>query len=346
MENAIRYVTYVVTADEEGVRLDRWVKRRWSHLSQGILQKILRKGDIKVDGKKISASSPLVPGQIISVYTPLVTPPEAIYPLKKKEKPVWGPEDWLPLKRAILYQDDDILVLDKPSGLATQGGVKLSKHVVGLLEAWFASEQQDVGEGGAIKPYLVHRLDQETSGALMVALNPFSAAFLGKAFQERRVGKSYRAVVLGQFPNSTGDLTFFLQKRPGKMGEKMEIVSPETEGGLYSKTHYQVLEQGETSSCGGASFLWSFVSLHPLTGRTHQLRVHCLEAAGPIWGDGKYGGNQAYPLGKQPLHLHAASLTFPHPRGGTLTLESPLPSMMLETLNFLRSKLQQKIDSF
>ncbi len=337
METATRYITYTVTADEEGVRLDRWVKRRWSHLSQGVFQKSLRKGDIKVDGKKASASSPLVPGQIISVYSPLITLPETVYPLEEKEKPVWSPQDWLPLKQAVLYQDDDILVLDKPSGLATQGGVKLSKHVVGLLETWFGSEQQEAGEGGTIKPYLVHRLDQETSGVLMVALNPFAAAFLGKAFQERRVEKSYRAVVLGQFPHPTGDLTFFLQKRPGKAGEKMEIVSPHTQGGLYSKTHYQVLEQGEVKLSQGVSFSWSFVSLHPLTGRTHQLRVHCLAAAGPILGDGKYGGNQAYPLGKQPLHLHAASLTFPHPRGGTLTLESFLPSHILETLNFLRS---------
>lgn len=337
MENADRYVTNVVTADEEGVRLDRWVKRRWSHLSQGIFQKSLRKGDIKVDGKRVSASFSLVPGQVISVYSPLTTPPETLYPLEKKEKPIWTPGDWLPLKQAVLYQDDDILVLDKPSGLATQGGVKLSKHVVGLLEAWFACEQQEAGEGGVIKPYLVHRLDQETSGVLMVALNPFAAAFLGKAFQERRVEKSYRAVVLGQFPRPKGDLTFFLQKRPGKAGEKMEIVSPQTEGGLYSKTHYQVLEKGEVKLREGTSLLWSFVSLHPLTGRTHQLRVHCLAAAGPIWGDGKYGGHQACPLGKQPLHLHAASLTFPHPRGGTLTLESHLPSHIVETLNFLRS---------
>jgi 23S rRNA pseudouridine955/2504/2580 synthase len=346
VENASRYVTYAVTADEEGVRLDRWVKRRWSHLSQGIFQKSLRKGDIKIDGKKASASFPLAPGQVISVYSSLTTPPETIYPLEEKEKPVWIPEDWLPLKQAVLYQDDDILVLDKPSGLATQGGVKLSKHVVGLLEAWFASEQQEAGEGGTIKPYLVHRLDQETSGVLMVALNPFAAAFLGKAFQERRVEKSYRAVVLGQFPHQAGDLTFFLQKRPGKAGEKMEIVSPHTQGGLYSKTHYQVLEQGEVKLSKDLSFPWSFVSLHPLTGRTHQLRVHCLAAAGPIWGDGKYGGNQAYPLGKQPLHLHASSLTFPHPRGGTLTLESHLPSHILETLNFLRSGVQQKTNSF
>jgi 23S rRNA pseudouridine955/2504/2580 synthase len=344
VEDANRYLTTTVTADEEGVRLDRWVKRRWEAMSQGILQKSLRKGDIRVDGKKAPASFSLAPGQVISVYRPLTTflttLQETIAPLKEKEKPVWGPEDWLPLKQAVLYRDNDILVLDKPSGLATQGGVKLSKHVVGLLEAWFAAEQGE--EDAPTKPYLVHRLDQETSGVLAVALNPFAAAFLGKAFRERQVDKSYRAVVLGQFPHQTGDLVFFLQKRPGKAGEKMEIVSSQAEGGLYSKTHYRVLETGEAKLASTPSFFWSFVALHPLTGRTHQLRVHCLAAAGPILGDGKYGGSHAYPLGKESLHLHAASLTFPHPRGGTLTLESPLTETMLETLTLLRAGARLK----
>ena len=320
-----RHLIYTVTSDESGMRLDRWIRRHFPHLSQGMLQKHLRKRDIQVEGKKASADLLLQGAQQVSMYTPLtVTPPTL---LSKPTLPAPYTDEMLDqVSKWICYEDEDLLALEKPHGWPTQGGTGIKHHVLGALEAWFKRKHPQHPQ----KPLAVHRLDQETSGLLLVALTPFAATKLSEAFRNRQVEKTYHALVLGHFPEEQGTLDFFLKKT----GEKMVALNTPEENALESKTNYKILKKGDLCQ-KNVSVPWSFAELSPLTGRTHQLRVHCLAAAGPILGDGKYGGKQAFPLGRQPLHLHATSLTFPHPRGKQTTLKCALPSYFGLTLNKL-----------
>lgn len=321
-----RHIYCTVTKDEAGTRLDRWLRRHFPHLSQGMIQKHLRKGDIQLDGNKATSSTTLQDAQTIKLYRPLTTPPADF------EKPLpqnvsYSDAILDEVETWICHEDGDILALNKPSGWATQGGTGIKHHVLGALEALFQRRNPEA----PLKPYAVHRLDQETSGLLLVALNPFAARKLGEAFRQRRVEKTYQALVLGHFPAPEGHLTFFLKKT----GEKMICLTEFEPGALESHTRYQVLQTENIHQDNGVTPC-NFVKLSPLTGRTHQLRVHCLAAAGPILGDGKYGGQKAFPLGRQPLHLHAASLTFPHPREKMLTLSCPLPMVFESTLKKIK----------
>lgn len=295
-----------VAAEDEGIRLDRWFHRHMPHVTQGQLQKHLRQGDVRVNGQKGQASDRVQAGQQISVFEGLLMPPE--------KKPLLSPSPHLireadALQQALLYQDHDILILNKPPGLATQGGTKLTLHVAQLIALWTPSI-----------PHIVHRLDRQTSGVLIIALHPQAAAFLGEAFRARKITKIYWALVVGQPPHLEGEIALPLQKRPGRQGEKMEIDAD----GKEAITHYRVI----ASDPKGA---WSWLELSPHTGRTHQLRVHCAALGCPILGDGKYGGKQAFPFGRTPLHLHARAVYFPHPCGKQQAAEAPLPVHMQET---------------
>jgi 23S rRNA pseudouridine955/2504/2580 synthase len=306
-------VTTVMVRPEDGAgRLDRWFRRHYPGLSHGRLEKLLRTGQVRVDGKRARAGDPVSPGQAIRV-PPLAepsTPPPA--------RPV-RPQDEGLLRQLVLYRDDSAIVLNKPAGLAVQGGSKTGRHVDGLLDTLrFDSDE---------RPRLVHRLDKDTSGVLLVARNAASAAFFTRAFREKTTRKVYWAAVVGLPKLPRGCIDLPLAKGCGRGGERVQV---DDEDGKSAVTYYRVIDHT------GARASW--LALLPITGRTHQLRAHCAALGTPILGDVKYGGATAQLAGivaASGLHLHARSLDIPSPAGGLLRVTAPLPPHMRETWNAL-----------
>lgn len=309
--------TLKVPAAEDDTRLDRWLKRRFPALTQGALQKMLRTGQIRVDGKKAEANTRLLSGQELRI------PPMPATPAPKAEPRPLADSVVAEMHAMVLYRDASLIVLNKPPGLAVQGGPGIKKHVDGLLAA-FAEE----GE----KPRLVHRLDRDTSGVLVVACSVTAAAHLAKAFRGRDMEKTYWAVVVGEPQLEAGRITMPLMRAggpgAGKRGGERTAPAEKGEAGQRAVTDYKVLEAAKHRA--------AFLELHPLTGRTHQLRVHCAEALKtPILGDGKYGLAAAHLEGLSgSLHLHARSLRLPHPEGGWLEVTAPPPPHFEGTMRF------------
>lgn len=322
-----------VRADEGDQRLDRWLRRRFPQLSQIRIEKACRKGEIRVDGARARPAQRVEPGQMVRI-PPLGAPPP----------PEQAPAAALPrvdegearaLRAQVLFRDDDILVLNKPAGLAVQGGTGTHRHLDALSDAL----RFDAPE----KPRLVHRLDRDTSGVLVMARNARAAAALTRAFRDRATRKIYWAAVAGVPAPRAGTIRYGLVKAPGHgrggEGEKMHAVHPDrvetTPGARHARTDYMVLE------AAGARVAW--VALVPVTGRTHQLRAHMAEIGHPVVGDGKYGGSgQDNPgdgwgasLGgavSRKLHLHARHLTIAHPATGRpRSFTAPLPEHMART---------------
>lgn len=300
-------------ADGE-IRLDRWFHRHYPALTQGALQKMLRTGQIRVDGRRAEASTRLLPGQAIRV-PPM---PEAPAP-KAAPKPVDAREA-AALARMVIYRDDSVIALDKPQGMPVQGGPGIARHIDGMLDALrFGAEE---------RPRLVHRLDRDTTGVLLLARTAAAAARLAAAFRGREAEKTYWAVVVGRPHPLQGRIDMPLARARGAAGER--TVPAEGRDAARAVTLYRVLDSAQKRA--------ALLELTPLTGRTHQLRVHCAAALGcPILGDGKYGGAAAHPegFGDRTLHLHARALRIPHPEGGVLELAAPLPPHMRETFAFL-----------
>jgi 23S rRNA pseudouridine955/2504/2580 synthase len=303
-----------VGPEDAELRLDRWFKRHFPGLGHGRLEKLLRTGQIRVDGKRARAGDRLETGQSIRV-PPLEEwaggPPRPIPPAEPRDSDVAA------LREAVLYRDADVIVLNKPAGLAVQGGTGTVHHLDGLLDAL----RFDAAE----RPRLVHRLDKDTSGILLLARNAAAAAALATAFRSKTARKVYWAIVVGLPLPRQGRIDMALAKIPGRGGEKM---APEDDG-KSAVTYYSVIENAGDKA--------SFVALLPITGRTHQLRAHCLALGTPILGDGKYGGAAAQIPGApnvRLLHLHARSIALPHPRGGVLSATAPLPPHMLTTWRF------------
>jgi 23S rRNA pseudouridine955/2504/2580 synthase len=300
-------VSTVIVRPEDGAgRLDRWFKRHYPGLSHGRLEKLLRTGQIRVDGKRARAGDPVLPGQSIRVPPlPAVPPPSA----EIAGTPRARPRDVALLRDAVLYRDDWALVLDKPAGLAVQGGTGTARHVDALLDGLrFESDE---------RPRLVHRLDKDTSGVLLIARHAAAAAFFTRAFRDRTTRKIYWAVVAGLPRPERGRIDLGLAKSGGAGRER---VHADAEGGKSAVTYYRVVDHA------GARASW--LALLPVTGRTHQLRAHCAALGTPILGDGKYGGGAAQLPGgaaAHRLHLHARSLAIPHPDGGTLRVTAPIP---------------------
>ncbi|WPB86503.1 RluA family pseudouridine synthase [Sediminicoccus rosea] len=309
--------TLKVPPAEDDTRLDRWLKRRFPALTQGALQKMLRTGQIRVDGKRAEANTRLLAGQELRV------PPMPTAPAPKAEPRPLSEAAVAEMHAMVLYRDDSLIVLNKPPGLAVQGGPGIKKHVDGMLEA-FAED----GE----KPRLVHRLDRDTSGVLVVARTVSAAAHLAKAFRGRDMEKTYWAVVVGEPQIALGRITMPLARLVGAQaaGRGGERTAPAEKGeaGMRAVTDYQVLEAAKHRA--------AFLELRPQTGRTHQLRVHCAEALKtPILGDGKYGGQAAHLEGLSgSLHLHARALRLPHPEGGWLEVMAAPPPHFEETMRF------------
>ena len=316
-------------------RLDRWLKRLFPHLAQGRIEKMCRKGEVRVDGGRVKASTRLSTGQEVRI-PPLPTPGE----VESRPKPTVSDKDAAMMKSLVLFKDDHIIALNKPPGLPTQGGSKQTRHVDGLAEA--------LTFGFDEKPRLVHRLDKDTSGVLLLARTRAVAGALTEAFRARETRKIYWAAVAGvPFPQM-GTIKFGLVKAPGHgaggENEKMRAVHPKdvatTEGAKHATTDYAVL------SASAKRAAW--VAMVPITGRSHQLRAHMAELGHPIIGDGKYGGSGQENLGdgwgamlgggiSRKLHLHARSITIKHPvTGAKLTITAPLPEHMERTWEFLQ----------
>ncbi|KHK92999.1 RluA family pseudouridine synthase [Novosphingobium malaysiense] len=302
MSDSVRQFT--VDNDDDGVRLDRWFKRHLPQVGFAMVSRWARTGQIRVDGKRADVDTRLEAGQTLRVPPGGEAKPGGKAPRPKRELT----EEELDLADSmVLTQDRAAIVLNKPPGLATQGGSGMKQHVDGLLDA-FAPEGP--------RPRLVHRLDKDTSGVLLIARTPGSAAFFSKRFSGRSAKKIYWALVVGVPDISDGMIELPLAKQPGTGGEKMHV---DEEGGQIARTRYRVLDRA------GNRAAW--VELHPLTGRTHQLRVHMAAIGHPIVGDGKYGGQDAFLSGtiSRKMHLHARRLIIDHPDGAPLDVTAPLP---------------------
>lgn len=306
-----------VTEEECGMRLDRWFKSHYEQLPFGYLQKLLRSGQVRVNGKRAKSDMRLLLGQIIRVppLPSLAQPPNLLTMRKLHEK------DYFALKQMLLYEDEKLFVLNKPAGLAVQGGSGIKRHIDGML----ASYVQKNGE----KPRLVHRLDRETSGVLVVARSRSAARSLAQAFRQREIKKRYWALVRGAPQKKEGKISNFLVKEPGPEGDRVRVCSKSVVGSEHAISYYRVLEQ--------CSSILSWLEMEPYTGRTHQLRVHAAALLHPIIGDAKYFEeveNWHLPQGMQnKLHLHARSIELPHPSGGVLRIVAPLPPHMVQSFN-------------
>lgn len=309
-----------VLEDEAGIRLDRWFKRHYNSLSHGQLQKLLRKGSVRVDGKRAKSAQQLEAGQMIRL-------PPSLGDEQKQQKFVTQLKERRvqELKKLIIYQDKDVVAINKPAGLAVQGGTGLKENLDDLLMAF--------SPDGQTKPKLVHRLDRDTSGILLIARTAFAATKLTEAFRDRSTQKIYWAVTIGVPKRERGRITVPLVKR-GEVMEAAKREDPEEEVKT-ALTDYAVAEKAHKSA--------AFVVLRPITGRTHQLRVHLAHLGTPILGDRLYGGvstEQADTLANdgvgQGLHLHARQIIVPHPRGGILDITAPLPAMLKKTFKWFQ----------
>jgi 23S rRNA pseudouridine955/2504/2580 synthase len=326
--SAVQILT--VAGDEGEQRLDRWFKRRFPHVTQGAVEKMCRTGQLRVDGGRVKASDRVVPGMEIRV--PPLPEGEGPRPVESR----MAKTDAGMIQEAVLWQDEHMIVLNKPAGLPSQGGSgQGERHVDALAEA--------LKFGYKEKPKLVHRLDKDTSGVLLLARTDRVARALSEALRHREARKIYWAVVAGVPHPRQGSIKFGLVKAPGRgrggEGEKMRCVHPsrlaETEGAKRAQTDYFTLW------FLGARLSW--MALEPVTGRTHQLRAHMAEIGHPILGDGKYGGSGQENPGdgwgatsggdiSRKLHLHARSLTIEHPVTKTvMTFTAPLPDHMART---------------
>jgi 23S rRNA pseudouridine955/2504/2580 synthase len=311
----MRPVDLITVRPEDGAgRLDRWFKRHYPGLTHGRLEKLLRTGQIRVDGKRAHAGDPIAPGQAIRVPPLPEMPPPPPFPPKPRARP----QDVALLRDAVLYRDDWAIVVNKPAGLAVQGGTNTERHVDALLDGLrFESPE---------RPRLVHRLDKDTSGILLIARNPAAAAFFTRAFRDKITRKVYWAIAVGLPQLRQGRIDLALAKHAGIRGR--ERVHADEEG-KSAVTYYTVVDHAGTRA--------SWLALLPVTGRTHQLRAHCAEIGTPILGDGKYGGSGTQLPGgaaARQLHLHARSLAIPHPQGGTLSVTAPLPPHMRRMWEF------------
>ena len=303
--------TREVTADEAGIRLDRWFKRHFPALTYGQLQKLLRSGQVRVDGKRVDASDRLQSGQNIRVPPHAITPPKAEI---HKQKARLNSR----LQKMILFEDDDVIVLNKPATLAVQGGTGLRENLDDMLK--------DLARPGQGKPKLVHRLDRDTSGILLVARSAYAATKLTEAFRTRATQKIYWGVTLGVPKPEKGKISMPLVKR----GELMVVADKDDEEAKNANTIYQIVEKAKNQS--------AFVAMMPVTGRTHQLRVHMLAMTTPLLGDRLYGKEKTTVLPLEELgkglHLHARRLIIPHPRRGMIDATAPLGPEMQKTFKW------------
>jgi len=310
--------TFTVSDDDDGIRLDRWFKRNKPDVSFTVVAKWARTGQLRLNGKRATPGDRIEAGQEIRI-PPVDAQPEVRPRRAQPKREQLTPDEIEFVRSLVIAESADAFVLNKPPGLATQGGTKTRDHLDRLLDG--------LAEDGA-RPKLVHRLDKDTSGAILVARSARAAAFFSRAFSGRTARKIYWALIVGVPSADEGLIDAPLAKQPGTGGEKMHI---DEENGLPAKTRWRVIDRA------GNRAAW--VELQPLTGRTHQLRAHMAAIGHPILGDGKYGGQEAFLTGglSRKLHLHARRLKIDSPQGGAIDIAADLPEhfrQSLETLGF------------
>jgi len=309
--------TVTVSPDESGMRVDRFLEARFAGLSFSHIQRIIRKGELRVNGRRVDGKDRLQAGQAVRI------PPLHLDQPKPRAAGSEAEEKTRAFLRSItLYEDDDVLVLNKPMGLAVQGGPGMTRHIDGMLEVLRDREGQ--------RPRLVHRLDKDTAGCLLVAKSRFAAAALAKTFRSRSARKIYWALVAGVPRPRQGRVSTFLAKEEREEESFMRIAQHGEEGASHAVTYYAVVDTA------GSKLAW--LSLKPVTGRTHQLRAHMAHIGHPIVGDPKYFDIQNWELPgglQNRLHLLARRIAVPHPRGGTIDVTAPLPPHMQQSWNLL-----------
>jgi 23S rRNA pseudouridine955/2504/2580 synthase len=309
---------YKVLPEESGIRLDRWFKRHYPDVAHGMVEKWLRTGQVRVDGKRTTANFRLEADQEIRIPPVAETP---VLPTASRTRPKPTDEKTIAkLRQSILLMDDHVIVLNKPAGLAVQGGTGMEGN---HLDAMLDSLQFDAAE----RPRLVHRLDKDTSGVLVLGRTASATAKLTAAFRTREARKCYWALVVGVPKVRQGRIDAALAKTMGAHKDKMQV---NEEDGQNALTWFRVVDNL------GKKAAW--LEMEPRTGRTHQLRVHATLLETPIQGDGKYGGVDAYLDGveiSRKLHLHARAIRMPHPAGGELFAIAPMPPHMSETFKLL-----------
>lgn len=309
----------VVTADENEMRIDRFLEARFPQLSFSHIQRIVRKGELRVDGKRADSKDRLETGQTVRI------PPLKLESQAERPRSAKADADTIGFLRSItLYEDDDVMVLNKPAGLAVQGGSGTTRHVDKMLEALTGKDGQ--------KPRLVHRLDKDTAGCLVIAKSRFAAATLAKTFRSRSARKVYWALVFHVPRVKQGRISTYLAREEAYDGDqRMAVAQHGEDGAMHAVTYYAVVET--------AAQKLAWLSLKPVTGRTHQLRAHAAHIGHPIIGDPKYFDieNWELPGGIQnKLHLLARRIVIPHPRGkGTIDVSAPLPPHMRQSWNLL-----------
>ena len=304
--------TFTVSEEDDGIRLDRWFKRHLPDVSFNTVSRWSRTGQLRLAGKRAVPGDRIEAGQEIRV-PPLETAPARAGRIQRKRETLTADEEQF-VRDMVIYEDPGAFVLNKPPGLATQGGTKTHQHLDRLLDGL-------AGEGA--RPKLVHRLDKDTSGALLVARNARTAGHFAKAFSGRTAKKVYWAIVVGVPDRDEGVIDAPLAKQPGTGGEKMHV---DTEHGLPAKTRWRVIDRAGNRS--------AWVELQPLTGRTHQLRAHMAAIGFPIVGDAKYGGAEAFLTGgiSRKLHLHARRIRIDAADGGKIDVTAELSPHFAESL--------------
>lgn len=307
--------TVSVTPDESGMRVDRFLEARFPGLSFSHIQRVIRKGELRVNGKRVDGKDRLAAGQAVRIPPLKLDPPKRAGSEADEQTRAF-------LKSIMLYEDDDVLVINKPMGLSVQGGSGTVKHVDGMLDVLRERDGQ--------RPRLVHRLDKDTAGCLLVAKTRFAASALAKTFRTRSAKKIYWALVAGVPKPKQGRISTFLAKEERDEESFVRIAKHGEEGASHAITYYALVEPS------AQKLAW--LSLKPVTGRTHQLRAHMAHIGHPIVGDPKYFAKENWemPGGIQKrLHLLARRISVPHPRGGTIDVTAPLPPHMQQTWNLL-----------
>jgi len=302
-----------IMPDDDGQRLDRWLKKNVEEMSFVMVQKLIRTGQIRLDGKRVKPDTRLVAGQELRL-PPMDERPEKIDGYRLRD------EDAEMIIKSVLYDDGDVLAINKPAGIATQGGMNIERHIDGMLEALITKD--------GIKPRLVHRLDKETSGVLLLARSADIARKLGRMFQSREMKKIYWAITSPAPLDMEGEIKAPLIK--GTEGPNKDKMLVDEKEGQKAFTNFEVMEVAGRKA--------AFVAFMPKTGRTHQIRVHAAYAGFPLLGDSKYGEKAAIegPGITQRLHLHARSLEFLHPvTRKKLKLTAPLPSDLAKSWDAL-----------
>lgn len=309
--------TVVVTADENNMRIDRFLEHRFPGLSFSHIQRVVRKGELRVNGKRADSKDRLEEGQSVRIPPLKIDAPKAGGELSEA-----ATKTLEELRKMILFEDDDLMVLNKPAGLAVQGGSGMTKHVDQMLEVMRDAKGQ--------KPRLVHRLDRETSGCLLIAKTRFAASALTGSFRHRSARKIYWALVAGVPKPKQGRISTYLAKEESEEDSIMRVAAHGDEGAAHAVTYYAVVE------ASAQKLAW--VSLKPVTGRTHQLRAHMAHIDHAIVGDPKYFNKENWQLPggiQKRLHLLARRIVIPHPRGGFIDVTAPLPPHMLQSWNLL-----------